>query len=98
MKRRTVMGAAGLAALGVAGMPAWAQPKIGGDVRFFCGFPPGGTADLLCRLLAEARGSALGAGAHRRELAAERDELLRVLRARAVGRLKQWLTVTIAIK
>ncbi len=60
MKRRTVMGAAGLAALGVAGMPAWAQPKIGGDVRFFCGFPPGGTADLLCRLLAEALKSEVG--------------------------------------
>jgi tripartite-type tricarboxylate transporter receptor subunit TctC len=45
---------AGLAALGtMAGMPAWAQ-KITGDVRFFCGFPPGGTADLLCRILADA--------------------------------------------
>src|SRR5882757_4633282 len=54
MQRRTVMGA-GLATLGaMAGAPAWAQAKIGGDVRFYCGFPPGGTADLLCRILADA--------------------------------------------
>ena len=38
----------------MAGTPAWAQAKISGDVRFFCGFPPGGTADLLCRILADA--------------------------------------------
>ena len=54
MKRRTFMGAANAAALGLAGTPAWAQAKISGDVRFFCGFPPGGTADLLCRILADA--------------------------------------------
>jgi tripartite-type tricarboxylate transporter receptor subunit TctC len=54
VKRRTVLGAGSAAALGLAGAPAWAQAKIGGDVRFFCGFPPGGTADLLCRILADA--------------------------------------------
>ena len=54
MKRRTLLGAGGAAAIGLAGAPAWGQAKIGGDVRFFCGFPPGGTADLLCRILAEA--------------------------------------------
>lgn len=54
MKRRTLLGAGGAAALGLAGTPAWAQAKITGDVRFFCGFPPGGTADLLCRILADA--------------------------------------------
>ena len=54
MKRRTLLGAGSAAALGLAGAPAWAQAKIGGDVRFFCGFPPGGTADLLCRILADA--------------------------------------------
>lgn len=54
MKRRTVLTAGSAAALGLAGAPAWAQGKIGGDVRFFCGFPPGGTADLLCRILADA--------------------------------------------
>jgi tripartite-type tricarboxylate transporter receptor subunit TctC len=51
MKRRIFVGA-GAAAL--AGAPAWAQSKIGGDVRFYCGFAPGGTADLLCRILADA--------------------------------------------
>jgi tripartite-type tricarboxylate transporter receptor subunit TctC len=54
MKRRTLLAAANAAALGLVGTPAWAQAKISGDVRFFCGFPPGGTADLLCRILAEA--------------------------------------------
>jgi len=54
MKRRTVLGAGSAAALGLAGTPAWAQAKITGDVRLFCGFPPGGTADLLCRILADA--------------------------------------------
>jgi tripartite-type tricarboxylate transporter receptor subunit TctC len=54
MHRRTFVGA-GAAALGaLSGTPVWSQAKIAGDVRFFCGFPPGGTADLLCRILAEA--------------------------------------------
>jgi tripartite-type tricarboxylate transporter receptor subunit TctC len=53
MKRRQLIGA-GIAALGATAMPARAQPKLAGDIRFFCGFPPGGTADLLCRLVAEA--------------------------------------------
>ena len=51
MKRRIFVGA-GAAALAAA--PVWAQSKIGGDVRFYCGFAPGGTADLLCRILADA--------------------------------------------
>jgi tripartite-type tricarboxylate transporter receptor subunit TctC len=54
MKRRTLLAAANAAALGLVGSPAWAQARINGDVRFFCGFPPGGTADLLCRILADA--------------------------------------------
>ena len=54
MKRRTLLAAANAAALGLVGSPAWAQAKLSGDVRFFCGFPPGGTADLLCRILADA--------------------------------------------
>jgi tripartite-type tricarboxylate transporter receptor subunit TctC len=54
MKRRTLLAAANAAALGLGGLPAWAQAKISGDVRFFCGFPPGGNADLLCRILADA--------------------------------------------
>jgi tripartite-type tricarboxylate transporter receptor subunit TctC len=48
------LGAGSAAVLGVVGTPAWPQGRIGGDVRFFCGFPPGGTADLLCRILADA--------------------------------------------
>jgi tripartite-type tricarboxylate transporter receptor subunit TctC len=51
MKRRIFVGA-GAAALAAA--PVWAQSKISGDVRFYCGFAPGGTADLLCRILADA--------------------------------------------
>jgi tripartite-type tricarboxylate transporter receptor subunit TctC len=54
MKRRTLLAAANAAALGLVGSPAWAQARISGDVRFFCGFPPGGNADLLCRILADA--------------------------------------------
>jgi tripartite-type tricarboxylate transporter receptor subunit TctC len=60
MKRRTLLGAGSVAALGLAGTPAWAQAKITGDVRFFCGFPPGGTADLLCRILADATKPEIG--------------------------------------
>jgi tripartite-type tricarboxylate transporter receptor subunit TctC len=59
MQRRTFVGA-GLASLAIGtGAPALAQ-KIGGDVRFLCGFPPGGNADLLCRILAEALKSDIG--------------------------------------
>ena len=54
MKRRSLFREGCAAVLGLAGTPAWAQAKIAGDVRFFCGFPPGGTADLLCRILADA--------------------------------------------
>jgi len=60
MKRRILLGAGSAAALGLARSPAWAQTKITGDVRFFCGFPPGGTADLLCRILADAAKPEIG--------------------------------------
>src|SRR5262245_27594182 len=50
MLRRAFMGTA--AAAGLVG-PAAAQ-SLKQDARIFCGFPPGGTADLLCRLLADA--------------------------------------------
>src|SRR3979409_2505778 len=54
MQRRTVM-SAGFGGLGaMVGAPAWAQARISGDVRFYCGFAQGGTADLLCRILADA--------------------------------------------
>src|SRR5512143_2918848 len=55
MHRRTFVGAGSAAALGaLAGTPAWAEARIGGDVHFYCGFAPGGTADYLCRILADA--------------------------------------------
>lgn len=54
MDRRSFVGGLAAAGLGtMAGRPALAQ-KVTGDVRFLCGFAPGGTADLLCRILAEA--------------------------------------------
>lgn len=60
MQRRTFVGAGSMAALGtLAGIPAYAQ-KITGDARILCGFPPGGTADLLCRILADAVKSEIG--------------------------------------
>lgn len=60
MQRRIFVGAGSMAALGaLAGIPAHAQ-KITGDARIFCGFPPGGTADLLCRILADAVKSEIG--------------------------------------
>ena len=53
MDRRALLG--GLtASLALGPGLARAQTAIPGDVRLLCGFPPGGTADLLCRILAEA--------------------------------------------
>jgi tripartite-type tricarboxylate transporter receptor subunit TctC len=53
MNRRALLG--GLSAALTLGPGALrAQTAIPGDVRLLCGFPPGGTADLLCRILAEA--------------------------------------------
>ncbi len=60
MKRRMLLGAGSAAMLGLADAPARAQAKITGDVRFYCGFAPGGTADLLCRILADALKSEVG--------------------------------------
>ena len=60
MQRRTFASAGAVALVGsLAGWPALAQ-KITGDVRFLCGFAPGGTADLLCRIMAEAVTSEVG--------------------------------------
>ncbi len=57
MKRRIFVG---MGAAALAAAPVWAQSRIGGDVRFYCGFAPGGTADLLCRILADAVTSEVG--------------------------------------
>jgi tripartite-type tricarboxylate transporter receptor subunit TctC len=60
MQRRTFVGAGTGAVIGaMTGWPARAQ-KLSGDVRFLCGFAPGGTADLLCRILAEATAPEVG--------------------------------------
>ena len=50
---------AAVAAALVFSLPAAAQ-QLKGDVRFLNGFPPGGTSDLLGRLLAEAIGPVVG--------------------------------------
>jgi tripartite-type tricarboxylate transporter receptor subunit TctC len=60
MKRRTFIGSGAVALSGLASTSALAETKIGGDVRVLCGFPPGGNADLLCRILAEALKSDIG--------------------------------------
>lgn len=57
-RRKFVSGS--VAAIGLLSAPQVLAQKIPGDVRFFCGFPPGGNADLLCRLLAEAVKSEVG--------------------------------------
>lgn len=52
MHRRTVLRGASVAALAVATAPALAAfPER--DIRILCGFAPGGTADLLSRLIGE---------------------------------------------
>ena len=58
MKRRTFIAAS--AALGLAGaFPARAQ-QLTRDVRFLNGYPPGGTSDMLGRLLANALSPIVG--------------------------------------
>ncbi|MFO1079254.1 MAG: tripartite tricarboxylate transporter substrate-binding protein [Reyranellaceae bacterium] len=54
MKRRKMLAVGAAAVSASLASEAWAQAKIAGDVRLFCGFAPGGTADLLCRILADA--------------------------------------------
>jgi tripartite-type tricarboxylate transporter receptor subunit TctC len=58
MNRRTLLAAFAIAAV-VAAFPAGAQ-QLKSDVRFLNGFPPGGTSDLLGRLMAEAIGPVVG--------------------------------------
>ncbi|HJQ59502.1 MAG TPA: tripartite tricarboxylate transporter substrate binding protein [Vineibacter sp.] len=61
MLRREFVGGAAAAGFAAPALvrPAWAQ-SLKQDVRLFCGFPPGGTADLLCRLLADAATPVVG--------------------------------------
>ncbi len=58
MNRRTLIAAAAATALAIA-LPAGAQ-QLKSDVKFLNGFPPGGTSDLLGRLLAEAISPVVG--------------------------------------
>ena len=51
MSRRVI--AAALLLLASASLPARAQEFPGREIRFLCGFAPGGTRDLLSRILAE---------------------------------------------
>ena len=52
--RRQILAAAGGLALAAAGLPLRAQtPAIGRLVHFYNGFPPGGSADVVTRLIAE---------------------------------------------
>ena len=51
MSRRVI--AAALLLLASASLPARAQEFPGREIRFLCGFAPGGTCDLLSRILAE---------------------------------------------
>jgi len=57
-RRRFVRSSLGLS-LAAAGAPALAQ-KLTAEARMLCGFPPGGTADLLCRIFAEAARAEVG--------------------------------------
>jgi len=59
MKRRHFAGLAGLAAIGAATLtvPAFAQDRT---IRIWVGFPPGGSADVIARLLAEKMRASLG--------------------------------------
>ena len=50
---------AGTLLLALAAVPSHAQ-QLKGDVRFYNGFPPGGTSDLLGRMLADALGPIVG--------------------------------------
>ena len=58
MRRRTLL--ASFAAVSLAGAFSAGAQQLKSDVRFLNGFPPGGTSDLLGRLLAEAIGPIVG--------------------------------------
>ena len=52
MNRRALLGGV-TASLALGPVVARAQTAVPGDSRLLCGFPPGGTADILSRILAE---------------------------------------------
>lgn len=58
-RRRFVQSSLGISLVAASGSPAMAQ-KLSAEARMLCGFPPGGTADLLCRIFAEAARAEVG--------------------------------------
>ncbi|WP_457390493.1 tripartite tricarboxylate transporter substrate binding protein BugE [Roseateles sp. P5_E1] len=60
MQRRSVLQAAALASLGPFGHPAWAQGYPAKPIRLIVPFAPGGTTDIIARIVAERMSSVLG--------------------------------------
>ncbi|KQV87405.1 tripartite tricarboxylate transporter substrate binding protein BugE [Pelomonas sp. Root1237] len=60
MQRRSVLQAAALASLGPFGHLAWAQGYPAKPIRLIVPFAPGGTTDIIARIVAERMSSILG--------------------------------------
>jgi tripartite-type tricarboxylate transporter receptor subunit TctC len=60
MKRRSLVSAAGLAATVLASGSVWAQAYPSKTIRLQVPFAPGGTTDIIARVIAEPLGKALG--------------------------------------
>ncbi|WP_457326323.1 tripartite tricarboxylate transporter substrate-binding protein, partial [Roseateles sp. P5_E11] len=60
MQRRSVLQAAALASLGPFGHLAWAQGYPAKPIRLIVPFAPGGTTDIIARIVAERMSSVLG--------------------------------------
>ena len=58
MKIRHAIAAAAM--LAIAAIPAYAQDKIDKPVKVIVGFAPGGTADIIARVVADKMGASLG--------------------------------------